>query len=237
MSIPSPAGRSRPSGGLRQSSVSTGRSCSTATCCANCSTTSLVTNGSSSGSMTELSEAAIRRPDRLKVGDLLDPCTGRIEVQTIRSAAHPQAVAVRDDPAAESVDFPDPTVRRAAVDGLLRVRIEKEQELGGVFVDEDADDRMVRTVNSHHAHEIAWPVEPRSGAAVSDVKPLHLVGPEAGRRGQGVGVGRVEASAPHDAAIHHPGIFGTGKLDRLGGGQVQGPDADNPAFYEQAHVD
>src|SRR5260370_1416450 len=94
------------------------------TSCASCFTTSPATSGSSSGSMTELSEAAVRRPDRLKVGDPLDPCTGRIEVQTIRSAAHPQAVAVRDDPAADGVDAPDPTVRRAAVDGLLRLRIE-----------------------------------------------------------------------------------------------------------------
>src|SRR4029077_3755694 len=170
LSTPSLVGKSRQSGGLRRSCASTGRSSSTATCCANCFTTCPVTNGSSSGCMTELSEAAVRRPDRLKVGDPLDPRICRIQVQTKRSAAHPQAVAVRDDPAADGVDVPDPAARRTSVDGLLRLRVEKEQKLGGVLVDEDADDRMVRTVDTHHTHEITGPVKPRRCAAFTDVK-------------------------------------------------------------------
>ncbi|TAN32055.1 DNA polymerase III subunit alpha [bacterium] len=52
-STPSRAGRSKPSGGTSPWSASTGRRCSTATCCASCTTTSRATNGSWNGSTTE----------------------------------------------------------------------------------------------------------------------------------------------------------------------------------------
>src|SRR5467141_942916 len=168
------AGRSRRSGGTDWSSASTGRCCSAASCFASCTTTLIATSGSSSGSMTDGSEAAVGGVSGL-VRNLHEGCA-RVQIDAV-VGAEPGPVAVGD-----RYEQRGDEAGRAAEDQMPRLRARDENELRSVVAVETSistvdnlHDRVALQIRADHTGGGARSVEPWNPCAVHKAEPIDLV--------------------------------------------------------------